>query len=145
MNEGAMHADATPDEAWETLRSDPAAALVDVRTAAEWAFVGTPDLGDAKGCLVTIEWQTYPGMARNPAFAEAVDAALREAGSGPDAPVYFLCRSGQRSASAATAMMQAGYRRCFNVIGGFEGPRDEHGHRGTTEGWKAADLPWAQP
>jgi rhodanese-related sulfurtransferase len=145
MNGGALHADATPEEAWNELSSNPAAALVDVRTAAEWTFVGTPDLGDARGSLVRVEWQTYPDMTRNPTFSEAVDRALRESGSGPDAPVYFLCRSGARSASAATAMMQAGYRHCFNVVGGFEGARDEEGHRGTKEGWKAARLPWSQP
>jgi rhodanese-related sulfurtransferase len=145
MDGGGLHADASPEEAWAALASDPTAALVDVRTAAEWTFVGTPYLGDARGRLVRVEWQTFPAMTRNAAFAEAVDRALREAGSGPDAPVYFICRSGARSASAATTMMQTGYRRCFNVVGGFEGPRDAEGHRGTLEGWKASRLPWSQP
>lgn len=145
MDGGRMHADVSPEEAWKVLANDPAAALVDVRTAAEWTFVGTPDLGDAKGSLLRVEWQTYPDMSVNPSFAETVDRALRAAGSGPEAPVFFLCRSGARSASAATAMMQAGYRRCFNVAGGFEGGRDSEGHRGTKEGWKAARLPWSQP
>jgi len=41
-------------------------------------------------------------------------------------------------------MTAAGYSRCYNVAGGFEGARDADGHRGTVEGWKAAHLPWVQ-
>ena len=83
-------------------------------------------------------------MQVNPDFVAAADKALRGAGRGPDAPVYFICRSGARSASAAAAMTAAGYSNCFNVAGGFEGQRDEGGHRGTVDGWKAAGLPWVQ-
>jgi hypothetical protein len=38
----------------------------------------------------------------------------------------------------------AGYRQCFNVADGFEGNVDNQGHRGTTGGWKASNLPWVQ-
>jgi rhodanese-related sulfurtransferase len=31
-------------EAWDKLKADPGAQLVDVRTVAEWNFVGLPDL-----------------------------------------------------------------------------------------------------
>ena len=144
MESGAYHADAEPQEAWRLLSDEPGAALVDVRTAAEWAFVGLPDLHDAGAPLVREEWQSYPSMQVNPQFVEKVDQALRAAGSGPERPVFFLCRSGARSAAAAAAMTAAGYRRAYNVAGGFEGNRDEHGHRGTREGWKAAGLPWVQ-
>jgi hypothetical protein len=41
-------------------------------------------------------------------------------------------------------MTAAGYANCFNVAAGFEGRRDEEGHRGKVEGWKAAHLPWVQ-
>ncbi len=144
MNAGASHGNASPEEAWETLSSEAGAALVDVRSAAEWTYVGIPDLSATPAPLLKVEWQSFPSMQVNPAFVETVDAALRQAGSGPDSPVFFICRSGGRSAAAAAAMTQAGYRRSFNVAGGFEGPRDESGHRGTLEGWKAADLPWVQ-
>ena len=39
--------DVTPAAAWDALRADPDAMLVDVRTDAEWNFVGLPDLGEA--------------------------------------------------------------------------------------------------
>ena len=137
-------ADVTPAEAWSTLSNEPGAALVDVRTAAEWSYVGLPDVSTIGAPFLRVEWQSFPSGEVNPAFAEALDAALKKEGTSPDAPVYFICRSGARSASAAAAMTAAGYSRCYNVAGGFEGPRDAEGHRGTVEGWKAAKLPWVQ-
>jgi hypothetical protein len=32
----------------------------------------------------------------------------------------------------------------FNVLEGFEGPKDGEGHRGTLGGWRKAGLPWVQ-
>jgi rhodanese-related sulfurtransferase len=142
---GRYAADVTPDEAWQALASEPGAALVDVRTVAEWNYVGLPDVSSAGAPLLRVEWQTFPGGAVNPDFASTLDAALKEHGAGRDSPVYFICRSGARSASAAAAMTAAGYSRCYNVADGFEGPRDGDGHRGTVAGWKAASLPWVQP
>jgi len=118
--------------------------MIDVRTAAEWTFVGLPDLSATGRPLLRVEWQSYPSMQINAGFVDTVDAGLRAAGSGAASPLFFICRSGARSAAAAAAMTAAGYSRCFNVTGGFEGNRDERGHRGTREGWKAAGLPWVQ-
>ena len=144
MSGARYYADASPEETWATLATQPGAALVDVRTAAEWAFVGLPDLSSTPAKLLQVQWQTYPSMQVNPDFVEEVMRGLHSAGSGPDSPVFFICRSGARSAAAAAALTAAGFARCFNVAGGFEGNRDARGHRGTVEGWKAADLPWAQ-
>jgi rhodanese-related sulfurtransferase len=144
MSGGAYYADATPEEAWKALSSESGAALVDVRTAAEWTYVGLPDLSAIDAPLLRVEWQSFPSMRVDPSFAERTDEALRTAGTPRDAPVFFICRSGARSAAAAAAMTAAGYARCFNIAGGFEGNRDENGHRGTKEGWKAAGLPWLQ-
>ena len=58
--------------------------------------------------------------------------------------MLFICRSGARSAAAASAMTQAGYTSCWNVAQGFEGDRDAVGHRASVGGWKAAGLPWVQ-
>jgi rhodanese-related sulfurtransferase len=137
-------ADVTPEEAWSALTSEPGAALVDVRTAAEWSYVGLPDLTKIGVPLLRVEWQGFPSGEVNPAFAETLDAALKKQGSPHGAPVFFICRSGARSAAAAAALTGIGYSRCYNVAGGFEGRRDTDGHRGTIEGWKAADLPWVQ-
>ncbi len=144
MGGRGYHADATPEEAWEILSGEPGAALVDVRTTAEWTYVGLPDVSATKAPLLRVEWQTYPSNEVNPAFVETVEEALRRTGSSPEVPILFLCRSGVRSAAAAAAMTAAGYSRCYNIAGGFEGRRDENGHRGSVEGWKAANLPWVQ-
>lgn len=134
--------DVAPQEAWRVLGADPRAVLVDVRTRAEWSFVGVPDLSGAGKEPVLLEWQQFPSMAQNAGFAADLAAAL--GADRRDAPVFFLCRSGARSKAAAIAMSQAGFTRCFNVVGGFEGDLDGGRHRGGRNGWKAADLPWVQ-
>lgn len=140
MNANGYTGDVVPSEAWKILESNEEAALVDVRTAAEWTFVGVPDLSDLGKQLVAIEWQTYPSMEVNPHFV----TQLAEAGVAKDAPVLFLCRSGQRSRAAAIAATQAGFTTCYNISEGFEGAMDNQRHRGTVGGWKVAGLPWAQ-
>jgi rhodanese-related sulfurtransferase len=69
---------------------------------------------------------------------------LRQAGFTPDHHIYFICRSGQRSYAAAQAAHDAGFRNAYNVAEGFEGDVDAAGHRGVSQGWKAAGLPWRQ-
>ena len=132
--------DIAPAETWAAIQNDPAAMLVDVRTDAEWNFVGIPDLVDAGKRVVLIPWQVYPSMAVNSHFAET----LHKAGVLPEHRVYFICRSGARSLAAAQAAQAAGYPTVFNVADGFEGPVDRYGHRGQAAGWKAASLPWVQ-
>ena len=127
-------------EAWQLLSEQETAVLVDCRTAAEWAYVGVPDLGALRKPLLRAAWQLYPGMERNPAFEDE----LASEGASPGATVVFICRSGARSKAAAIAMTAAGFSRCLNLAGGFEGPADEDGHRGRIDGWKAAGLPWVQ-
>jgi rhodanese-related sulfurtransferase len=131
--------DVTPAEAWEALSDDPAAVLVDVRTAAEWSYVGLPDLQSLAKDVVLVEWQTFPTGAVNEDFV----AELSAAGVDEQAPVYFLCRSGVRSVAAAEAATAAGWSRSHNVSEGFEGPHDADQHR-TVSGWKVAGLPWVQ-
>ena len=129
-----------PAQAWEALRSDPQAQLVDVRTDVEWNFIGVPDLAAAGKQAVLIPWQVYPSMQVNGKFVDQ----LKDAGFTPDHHVYFMCRTGGRSAAAAKAAQDAGYSHVFNVVDGFEGPPDADGHRGTQAGWKAQGLPWRQ-
>jgi rhodanese-related sulfurtransferase len=136
--------DVTPLEAWELLKSDATAQLVDVRTVAEWSFVGLPDLSALHRSAVTVEWSAYPSMARNEQFETQLAAKLKAQGAGADTPIVFLCRSGARSLAAAKAMAAKGYSRCFNIAGGFEGDLDSERHRGRRNGWKQAGLAWSQ-
>jgi rhodanese-related sulfurtransferase len=126
--EGAV----TPSEAHDLLGQVPGAKLVDVRSRAEFDFVGR-----VPGS-VEIEWKSYPGMQRNPDFMQQLTQ------SAPQGSVLlFMCRSGGRSHEAALAAAQAGYK-AYNVLEGFEGDRDASGHRNTVGGWRAAGLPWVQ-
>lgn len=129
---------------WEALASDPSAVLIDVRTVAEWNFVGLPDLGSIGKRVLLIEWQRFPDMVVNSAFADELREALADLGAGADAPLYFICRSGARSRSAATVATAGGFTRAFNVAGGFEGALGPDRHRGCVDGWKASGLPWIQ-
>jgi len=135
-----MVEDVPPAQAWEALRADPHAQLVDVRTDAEWNFVGLPDLIAAGKQAVLIPWQLYPAMAVNAHFV----AHLNEAGLTPEHHLYFICRTGGRSLAAARAAQAAGFAHAYNVADGFEGPPDGAGHRGAVAGWKASGLPWRQ-
>lgn len=127
--EGAL----TPGEAHLVLQHAPGAKLVDVRTRAEWDYVGR-----IPGA-VEIELLTYPGNQPNADFLKQLERQVDK-----DAPVMFICRSGARSHNAATLATQAGYSECYNVLEGFEGDKDASGHRSTKGGWRAAGLPWVQ-
>lgn len=131
--------DITPDEAWRLLADDPEAVLVDCRTEAEWRFVGVADVSSLKRDAVYVEWTRLDG-SHNEGFVEDLVAAGVTPG---ERPVVFLCRSGNRSIGAAEAATAAGIAPSYNVLDGFEGNLDEHGHRGAT-GWRAVGLPWTQ-
>ena len=131
-------------EAWSLLEREPAAQLIDVRTAPEWVFVGLPDLSPLGREVKRIEWQVFPSMAANPDFLATVTQAVTRSGGDRDTAILFVCRSGARSRSAAIALTGAGFTRAYNVAGGFEGDLDGEGHRGGKNGWKASGLPWRQ-
>ena len=140
MSGQAYAGDVDSRRAWEILKEDPGATLIDVRTNPECRYVGHPDLETLGKSAVFVEWQAYPDLAKNGRFAEE----LREKGVAKDATLLLLCRSGARSKAAAILLTSLGYRRCYNVADGFEGPKDGEGHRGRSAGWKAAGLPWQQ-
>ena len=122
-----------PAEAHLLATTWPGAKLIDVRTRPELDFVGR-----VPGSI-PIEWQTYPHSQPNPRFLDELTAQ-----AGKDAIVMFLCRSGVRSHAAATAANGVGYAESYNILEGFEGDKDAHGHRASVGGWKFAGLPWVQ-
>jgi rhodanese-related sulfurtransferase len=129
---------------WRRLAEKTDTVLIDVRTRAEWAYVGLPDLTSLGKKTVLVEWQSFPDNRPNPAFVEELSERLATLGASRDTELYFICRSGARSRLAAEAMLGAGFARCYNVAEGFEGPLDDAGHRGARSGWKAQALPWVQ-
>lgn len=128
--------DVNSQDAYKTLCDDPVAVMVDVRTQAEWTYVGSPDIQR----VLYISWLSYPDCVVNSDFVAQVEAS----GVNKAHPVYLLCRSGARSAAAATALTAAGYTQAYNIADGFEGDLHTNGQRGHINGWKASRLPWRQ-
>jgi len=131
-------------EAFRLLSSDRSSTLVDVRTKAEWTYVGAPDLKEIGKAVFFVEWQTFPAMQVDGGFVARLADLLESAGVRPGAPLLFLCRSGARSRNAAIAMTRTGWAPCFNISDGFEGRLDPWGRRNVVSGWKASNLPWTQ-
>jgi len=121
----------TPAEANEVLQLAPGAKLVDVRTRAEWDWVGR-----IPGAI-EIEWINYPGNQPNSDFLAQLKRQVDS-----ESLVMFICRSGVRSQKAAYLATEAGYTECYNVLEGFEGDIDASGQRGKIGGWRKAGLPW---
>jgi len=136
--------DVSAADAWRDLQANADAVLIDVRTAAEWAFVGHPTLAAIGKAPLLVAWNEFPSGAQIPDFAGRLKAALAEAEVGPDAPLYFICRSGARSRHAAIVATAAGHRHAYNIENGFEGGLDADRHRATPGSWKAEGLPWVQ-
>lgn len=128
-----------PPEAGRLLAGDENAVLIDVRSTLEYEYVGHPPNALHVPLKEPPEWQTDPD------FVLKVRAALsRRALAGEARPLLLLCRSGQRSALGATLLLEAGFSAVYNILEGFEGERDENGHRSTKNGWRFHGLPWEQ-
>ncbi len=124
----------SPQEAWQLYQELDGAVILDVRTRAEFVFVGHP-----KGAvnIPLLYWDEMKGqMVPNPDFMSMVEARFSK-----DTPLIVICRSGGRSLRAAMMLKGAGYKTVINVAEGFEGKKDKQGKR-TIGGWKNADLPW---
>ncbi len=129
--QGTYAGDVSPELAWRWVQSGEA-VLVDVRTDAEREWVGfVPG-------AVAVVWKQWPGMALNPQFDQAVQAA---AAGGQK--LVLLCRSGVRSVAAAQRATQLGLQ-AYNILEGFEGDPDSHAQRGRQGGWRWRGLPWRQ-
>jgi rhodanese-related sulfurtransferase len=131
-------------DAHTLLEGDSTSVLIDVRTQAEWTYVGAPDIRALGKTPLFLEWQTYPSMAVDANFTDRLGALLQSGSVERGASLLFLCRSGARSRHAAIAMTSAGWGPCFNVSDGFEGQLDDSRRRGGISGWKAGGLPWTQ-
>ena len=110
MQNGGKPVDAVDVETtWQSLVSRPGAQLIDVRTRAEWTYVGIPDLGAIGKRAVLVEWQTFPDQTVDPRFVERLTSELRALGAQLNDDLFFICRSGGRSLAAAKAMAEVGY------------------------------------
>jgi len=153
--------DISPLYTWDMLRNcEHEVVLIDVRTFAEWAWVGYPDISSTGRDMWKIEWLQYPQMTVNPEYLSTlvrkVEINLTSIGSsGKLLILCFICRSGSRSLHAGMAFVDYFSSKrngdevdsgilVYNVSSGFEGRQDDRGHRSCVEGWKFDGLPWIQ-
>lgn len=128
------------------------ALMVDVRTAAEVEYVGTPDTVDANISYMVDDYSAWDdkksrfAMSPNSGFLTKISDAMTKAGLDKNSEVIVICRSGDRSARAADLLSNAGYTKVYSVVDGFEGDMAKEGDnkgKRTVNGWKNAGLPWS--
>lgn len=133
------NANITATNAYHFISAHPC-VLIDVRTDAEWNYVGIPDLEATQASFIPLSWVLYPDYAKNQQFETQLKAVIEQ----KDMPIFFLCKLGGRSSLAAQSAQTLGYDYCYNIAAGFEGDLNSHAQRGTVNGWKAEGLPWKQ-
>jgi len=130
----------TPHNSWAMLKLESRSILIDVRTDAEYSFVGVVDISSLSKKTVYANWLLYPSLDLNPNFM----VELESKNFAKDQLLLFICRFGVRSKHAAIAMAALGYTECYNTVGGFEGDKNDTMHRSCENGWKHSGLPWVQ-
>jgi rhodanese-related sulfurtransferase len=128
--------DLEPRQAYEFLRQNPEALLVDCRSEMEFLFVGHP-VGAHH-----VSWNDGPDWEVNPHFAGQVK---KLAGTDHSTrPIVLICRSGNRSREAGEELERHGFTRVYHVLHGFEGELDAEHRRNSRNGWRFEGLPWEQ-
>ena len=137
----------TPSDAHKALQADPGIVFLDVRDPIEISYVGHAQGVDA---IVPLRIATHKfdpkkgsyAYRGNDNFMAEAEAAIARAGASKDTPIFLICRSGSRSATAAKMLIEAGYTSVWNLVEGFEGDKNDAGAR-AVNGWRNAGLPWA--
>jgi rhodanese-related sulfurtransferase len=120
-------------KAFQMLKN-PSTYLIDVRSIAEYVFVGHPEMAYNIPLMFWNEEQQ--DFISNENFLSDIGSRFKK-----DDILIFICRSGGRSFSAATKAKQSGFLNVFSINEGFEGENDEKGYR-TVNGWKNSGLPY---
>ena len=128
-----------PKMAVDRLNENPDAVLIDVRTSAEYKYVGFPENS------ILIPWFDEPDLNSDPsAFCEAVNNHLSDRSDILSTELILICRSGFRSNEALKCLQSNGFTCVSHVASGFEGDLDENDHRGNLNGWRNDGMPWSQ-
>ena len=154
MATASAYTDITPEEAYDMLDPasgtyDPDAYILDVRTPAEWYWVGHPGkdkcgngafLEEPIRKVINIPWylwkyvpqdKEYDRKIPNRFFDEEVARQFD-----PDDIIIVMCRSGKRSVKASEELEEPsgpackrleelGYYNIYNMLEGFEGGRNK--------------------
>jgi len=128
-----------PKMAVERLQSNSQALFVDVRSKAEYKYVGFPENS------ILIPWIDDPDWEPNPeAFSDLVMHELDGRENLLNTEIILICRSGFRSNEALKCLENKGFTQVSHVASGFEGDLDENDHRGNLNGWRHDGMPWSQ-
>ena len=128
-----------PKMAVEKLQNNPQALFVDVRSKAEYKYVGFPENS------ILIPWIDDPDWEPNPeAFSDLVMQELDGRENLLNTEIILICRSGYRSNEALKCLENKGFTQVSHVASGFEGDLDENDHRGNLNGWRHDGMPWSQ-
>ena len=128
-----------PKMAVERLQKNLQALFVDVRTKAEYKYVGFPENS------ILIPWIDDPAWESNPeAFSDLVMQELDGRENILNTEIILICRSGFRSNEALKCLENKGFTQVSHVASGFEGDLDENDHRGNLNGWRHDGMPWSQ-
>ncbi len=98
----ATYTTVTAQEAYQQLKDNPDAIIVDVRNPDEWAAIGVPKV---------------PQGATLIALPEIQQRAPQELPK--DKTIYLICNSGNRSRVASDILIGLGYPSVVNVDGGI--------------------------
>ena len=151
-------------EAFDMLNTVPDTYLIDIRSQAEYQFVGHPPKAyNFPYMFFSTQFNRDGekpgyGFTKNKAFLEQVGKAFKKTDN-----LLIISREGTRSALAAKELAAAGFRNVFDVKDGFEGPEfpffeDPDRHKFYRQlakrnnvygfehrrfyGWQAWGLPW---
>jgi rhodanese-related sulfurtransferase len=122
----------SPRDAYAFLQSAPHAVFMDIRSFAEFWFVGHP----VGAVSVPFNDEEY-GL--NAKFVEEAASFARR-----DQAIVLICRSGKRTLHAGAALEAAGFTNVAHVTTGFEGDMNAQDQRSSIDGWRFDGLPWEQ-
>ncbi len=110
------------------LNTVPDTYLIDVRTRAEYQFVGHPITAYlfpymfmTEGFGKTDGSYGYRFNVKNKAFVQEIGKVFKKTDN-----LLIISRDGRRSALAAKELLEAGFKNVYNVEDGFEGPLFPH-------------------
>ena len=110
-------------EAYDKLNTIPDTFLIDVRTRAEYQFIGHPHKAYlfpyyflSKKFAKVDEKLEYQFNEKNKDFVEEIGKMFKKTDN-----LLIISRDGTRSALAASELMDEGYKKIYDVMDGFEG------------------------
>ena len=110
-------------EAYDMLNTVPDTYIIDVRTRAEYQFVGHP-VGAylfpymflTKNFEKQEDQSAYQFNVENRDFVSEISNIFQKSNN-----LIIICRDGERSAPAAKELVRAGFKNIYDVEDGFEG------------------------